>query len=89
MPDEVKGPLFDTQQLHRAIEDIYNYPPRQVAIDMLNRQLRSGISDAALAQRIIDLREGRLCIIHTEEESQEARIICSLGLATQTEERSV
>ena len=56
---------------------------------MLNRQLRSGISDAALAQRIIDLREGRLCIIHTEEESQEARIICSLGLATQTEERSV
>jgi superfamily II DNA or RNA helicase len=88
--DEVKGTLFDTQQLRRAIEDIYSYPLRQVAIDMLNRQLRSGISDADLAQRVIDLREeGRLCIIHEEEESQEPRIICSLGLTTRTEGRSV
>jgi SNF2 family DNA or RNA helicase len=85
--DAVKGTLFDTQQLRRAIEDIYSYPLRQVAIDILNRQLRSGISDADLAQRVIDLREeGRLCIIHEEEESQEPRIICSLGLATRTEE---
>jgi superfamily II DNA or RNA helicase len=88
--DEVKGTLFDTQQLRRTIEDIYSYPLRQVAIDILNRQLRSGISDADLARRVIDLRdEGRLCIIHDEEESQEPRIICSLGLATQTVERSV
>jgi hypothetical protein len=88
--DEIKGTLFDTQQLRRAIEDIYSYPLRQVAIDILNRQLRSGISDADRAQRVIDLREeGRLCIIHEEEESQEPRIICSLGLATQMEERSV
>ena len=88
--DEVKGTLFDTQQLRRTIEDIYSYPLRQVAIDILNRQLRSGISDADLAQRVIDLREeDRLCIIHEEEEAQEPRIICSLGLATQTEGRSV
>ena len=79
--EEVKGTLFDTPQLHRAIEDIYNCPLRQVAIDILNRQLRSGIDDHALAQRVIELREeGRLCIIHEEEESQEPRIICSLGL---------
>jgi superfamily II DNA or RNA helicase len=79
--EEVKGTLFDTPQLHRAIEDIYNCPLRQVAVDILNRQLRSGIDDHALAQRVIDLREeGRLCIIHEEEESQEPRIICSLGL---------
>jgi superfamily II DNA or RNA helicase len=85
--DEVKGTLFDTQQLRRTIEDIYSYPLRQVAIDILNRQLRSGLSDADLARRVIDLREeGRLCIIHDEEESQEPRIICSLGLATQQEE---
>jgi hypothetical protein len=30
---------------------------------------------------VMELREeGRLCIIHEEEESQEPRIICSLGL---------
>src|SRR5262245_19654454 len=88
--DAVKDTLFDSQQLRRAIEDIYSYPLRQVAIDMLNRQLRSGLSDADLAQRVIDLREeGRLCIIHEEEESQEPRITCLFGLATQTEERSI
>jgi superfamily II DNA or RNA helicase len=81
--EEVKGTLFDTPQLYRAIEDIYSCPLRQVAIDILNRQLRSGIDDYALAQRVTELREeGRLCIIHEEEESQEPRIICSLGLTS-------
>jgi hypothetical protein len=85
--DDIKDTLFDTQQFRRAIEDIYNYPLRQVAIDILNRQLRSGISDETLVQRVIELREeGRLCIIHDEEESQEPRIICSLGLAYQNGE---
>ncbi len=85
--DEVKGTLFDTPELRRAIEDIYTYPLRQVAIDILNRQLRSGIGDAELAQRVIELREeGRLCMIHQEEGSQEPRIICSLGLANSSGE---
>jgi hypothetical protein len=79
--DQIKGTLFDSHQLHRAIDDIYNYPLRQVAVDILNRQLRTGISDEDLAERVIELREeGRLCIIHEEEETQEPRIICSLGL---------
>lgn len=85
--DEIKGTLFDHPLLHRAIEDIYNYPLRQVAVEIFNRQLRSGISDKALAWRVIELREeGRLCIIHEEEESHEPRIICSLGLAKPEEE---
>ena len=84
--EENKGTLFDTPQLRRAIEDIYNYPLRQVAIDILNRQLRSGIGDEALAQRVIELRDdGRLSIIHEEEESQEPRIICSMGLSNPQE----
>jgi len=79
--DDVKGTLFDSQQLHRAIEDIYSHPLRQVAVDTLNRQLRSGIRDDDLARRVVDLREeGRLCMIHEDDETQEPRIICSLGL---------
>jgi hypothetical protein len=58
-----------------------------VAIDTLNRQLRNGISDDVLAQRVKELRdEDRLCIIHEDEESQEPRIICSMGLAHQNGE---
>jgi superfamily II DNA or RNA helicase len=85
--DIIKDTLFDSQQLRRAIEDIYNYPLRQAAVYILNRQLRSGISDKALAQLVIELREtDRLSIIHEEEASQEPRIICSLGLASPTGE---
>ncbi|MBM4147203.1 MAG: hypothetical protein FJ240_13185, partial [Nitrospira sp.] len=62
-------------------DEIYRYPLRQTAIDTLNRQLRSGISDETLAQLVIALRdEGRLCIIHEEEQTQEPKIICSMGL---------
>src|SRR5262249_54550507 len=86
--DQVKGTLFDTEQLRRVIEDIYNYPMRQVAIDVLNRQLRSGISDQELAHRVVELRdEGRLSIIHEEEETREPQIVCSMGLANRASAR--
>lgn len=79
---EVKGTLFESRQLLSTIEDIYRYPLRQSAIDTLNRQLRSGISNMALAQLVIALREeDRLCLIHKEDgELREPKIICSLGL---------
>ena len=79
--DEVKGMLFDTQELRRATEEIYRYPLFQSAIDTLNRQIRSGINDYQLAEVVVDLREsGRLCIILDDERAAEPRIICSLGL---------
>jgi len=79
--EEIKGTIFESQELLKAIDEIYRYPLRQTAIDTLNRQLRSGISDETLAQMVIALREeGRLCIIHEEEQIQEPRIICSMGL---------
>jgi len=79
--EQVKGTLFESQELLKAIDDIYRYPLRQAAVDTLNRQLRSGISDETLAQLVIALRdEDRLCLIHEEEQVQEPRIICSMGL---------
>ena len=51
---EVREMLFNTQELRRAIEDIYRSPLRQSATDTLNRQLRSGISNQALAELVIE-----------------------------------
>ncbi len=81
--EQWQGTLFDSQELRRAIEDIYNYPLRQVATDRLNRQLRSSVSDRDLASLVLQMREdGRLSVIHEGEKSQEPQIVCSLGLVS-------
>ncbi len=78
---EMKGTLFITEELLKAIDDIYRYPLRQSAIDTLNRQLRSGISNQQLAELVVALRmDERLCIVSEEVEKREPQIICSLGL---------
>lgn len=77
----IKGTLFESPELLKAIDDIYRYPLRPAATDKLNRQLRSGISDIQLADLIVALREeNRLCIVEETEHSNEPRIICSMGL---------
>ena len=78
----IKGQLFDTEDLRQAINDIYRYPLRQAAVDTLNRQMRSGIDDPDLADLVIQMRdEDRLCIMEQNDtETQEPRIICSMGL---------
>ncbi len=79
----IRGQLFDVDALHKAIDDIYHDPLRPSAVDTLNRQLRSGVDDAQLAEIVIGLHEAdRLCLTRDEndDESQEPQIICSLGL---------
>ena len=79
--EENRGTLFESPLLSRAIEQIYRYPLRQTAVDTLNRQIRSGITNHALAELVIALyEEDRLCIVHEKEESREPLIICSMGL---------
>ena len=84
---EIKGTIFDSNELLNAVDEVYRYPLRQVATDTLNRQLKSGVSDAALAELVVALREdGRLCMIQEEEEQEmQPQIICSLGLVDDRE----
>jgi hypothetical protein len=49
--------------------------------DLLNRELRIGVSDEKLVQLVLSLHEeDRLCITNDEVESREPKIICSLGI---------
>ncbi len=79
--EDVKGTLFETQPLIKAVDAIYRYPLKGAATDMLNRQLRSGVSDSALAEMVTALwEEERLCSIQEEKQPHEPHIICSMGL---------
>lgn len=80
---QVKGTLFDTQELQRTLEDIYRYPLRESAAEALNRQMKSGADDETIARLAMSLREdARLSIIQEDgDEQRESQIICSLGLA--------
>ena len=83
--DDLKNTLFDTTDLHRAIEELHNCPLRATARDTLNRLLRSGCADYDLASRVIELRAGgQLSIVHDDPQSQEPHIVCSLGLIAPT-----
>ena len=71
----------NTDKLKRAIADIYAHPLQQTAVESVNRLLRTGVTDDALAERAIQLREDdRLTVPDDQAERPEPRIICSLGL---------
>jgi len=82
--EEIKGTLFDTPELRKAIEEIYKYPLLQSATDTLNRQLKSGISNQTLAELVLALRaDARLCRVAENIETTEPQVICSLGLKSE------
>lgn len=79
--EDMKGTLFATPELNKAIEDIYKYPLLQSATDTLNRQLKSGVSDTGLVDLVIGLRQdARLCRVADDTDTAEPQVICSLGL---------
>lgn len=78
--DTNDGTFWVKDEHRNALQEIYQHPLRQTAIDALNRQLRIGVSDEDLATLVLRLREeDRLCVI-TDDAVREPRIICSLGL---------
>ena len=80
--DKNDGTLFVTERLKKAIDDIYHYPLKEYAIDAISRQLKAGISDIALADLVVSLREdNKLCNITESTEKKVTQIICSLGLS--------
>ncbi len=80
--EQNQGTLFVTPELTRAIDEVFRFPLREYAKDVLNRQLRAGIDNQQLAELVISLRaEGRLCITSEEEVRRDPKIICSMGLA--------
>ncbi len=79
---ENEGTLFVTEEMKRAIDDIFKYPLKEFARDTLNRQLKAGIADDSLALLVASLRDDdKLCITGNEEPiNRLPQIICSLGL---------
>lgn len=78
-----EGDLFLTDQVRASIQAVYDHPLTTEAVDKLNRQLRSNISDDDLAALVTALhRDDRLVVVNLHDEpAKEPRILCSLGLA--------
>jgi superfamily II DNA or RNA helicase len=79
---ENEGTLFVPAGLKNAMDALYQYPLRESAIEVLSRQMRSGVQDQTLAELIVTLYESdRLCNVSKNSEEQgAAQIICSMSL---------
>jgi ribosomal protein S9 len=80
--EEFKNTLFVTDALKRAIDDIYKYPLKETAKEIISRQLKAGATDETLSNLVVTLREeDKLCIISEEDTAgREPQIVCSMGL---------
>ena len=77
----VRDTLFDIKPLHAAIDAIYDAPLTEAARDLLNRELRAGVTDEKLADLVLALHEeDRLCVAKDDAQAREPQIICSLGI---------
>ena len=81
--EEIKNTLLEHPELKKAIDDIYKYPLRESAKDLLNRRFKLSIDDQELASLVVNLREeGRLCIIEDNggDQFDIPQIITSMGI---------
>ena len=78
--------LFYSENLKRAIEQIYHHPFKETARERLRRQVHAGISDKDLAIMVITMWESDdLCAIPKHDEPIEPHIICSMGLVAKND----
>ena len=79
---EYEDSLFVTEELKKAIDDIFKYPLNENTKDIISRQMKAGVSDQQLAEMVVSLRDENKLIITSEDEQikRGPGIICSLGL---------
>lgn len=84
--DTLKGTLYESKTLLRAIDDIFRFPLTSHATDLINRDLKSGIGDIKLTELVIALREeGRLVRAADDDQTtDDPQIICSMGMFSET-----
>lgn len=84
--EEIKGTLFESKTLNKVIDEIYRFPLKSSAVELLNRRLRENISDFNLVELVTALCEDdSLCITEeATEAAHEPQLICSLGLFQET-----
>ena len=81
--ESVKNTLFDVDALKKTIDDIYRYPLRETAREIINRRIKLACTDDEMASLCMQLRdEGKLCIIEQKERDgfRTPQILCSLGI---------
>ena len=72
---------YGIPELNKAMEEVYNFPLKQSAIDKLNRHLKSGVDDILLAELVTVLSQSNmLCNVTEDYEKDDPQIICSMGL---------
>jgi superfamily II DNA or RNA helicase len=80
--EENEGTVWVTEELKKAVDNIYKYPLREYGRDTISRQLKAGISDESLVELVVSLRDDdKLCITEeTGPHEKQPQIICSMGL---------
>jgi superfamily II DNA or RNA helicase len=74
-------PLFITETLKKAVDDIYRYRLRESAKESLFRQIKVEISDASLAELVTSLYNANELVIKDEtDQNTEPQVICSMGI---------
>lgn len=74
--------LFVTDNLKKALDEMYQHPLKDIAKDYLSKNLKAGAGDETLSTIVTDLwEENKLVVKEAESEYNKLpQIICSMGL---------